>query len=1273
MAQLPLLIPCEEIYDLDAFQLEDMQTTIKSCVTDDAQWNKKAKKILDLIELELKERQAIENFAFNIQIEDFIQQPIYQNNALQAILNDIKNRPANYLDVQISKPPLQKHEQPIQQKPDQQTNQQQHPPLNQQPQQSTQKISQQQSQSDAMSTSTMTRSSHPQSKVQPKKPNQLQDFMKDVLKKTDVSNQQFIIGAAINHRYIPPPPKPQLNTVEKIKQEKLMRKKKKKKVRTESQGKAVEHLPAIGKSASVVKTQSKMEQSNVHSQSSATKQNFELKQKSLDFNINNQENKEELSEKCIINSQTQSNNLVVITNQLDQNDPKEKIKDNESTKIIMEQNVKSNIDQYEECHVRNNETNFQQQLKASNNQVESYRLTNENNNSQIKSQQNFELKQQDLGDQQRNIIQKGLGEHQFSSQQRQTQDSNQFQINTNNVDQDYQNEFLQKNQQNSNEELEMNQIVEQKQNKMQSEELEQLKMRNQLLQNHYNKVINEYINNDELIGNSNSKDDYLKQIQLLQNKQIEQEEYEDNMNDEVENENENEEFTQQQSKLQQPNKQKKNDNENMIQLKSHQEQRNTTKNQIIVKQSVSQQSQRKQDLKNRPSVGQKGNVQKQLTMESRKSDDFHEVESDHDQINVAKQKPNKEFGIKQLGKVDQSKQKAVVDSKQKVILTDKEKMDEINNICKEMGLDEFKAKQQQSASNPTQIIKAITPSANNRPKNPQSKYIQKMLQCIDDSKLEDYSDIVPTFQHLFSGFFNNQPHYNHLDVMREIFSIFSQHIDKVDNVDSLLGKYKSNPLAINPNELVYINDPHRLIQYSTRTGVDIQQYIQRQMVFNKRLQNDSTNLGKQERYFRVVKTKEEVYDIITRSFMRKQGWTELPHGIGLRTSWNVLWTWSKPQIDLNKLLFFQKVNHFPFNKNLGRKDLLKKNIERCQKLGTKAQQIFDIIPSTFLLPKEYVQFMEKFYKDSESEGQQNIWIMKPTGKSRGRGITVLNDISDVMYAEPVVLQKYLKNPLLLKGHKFDMRIYVLVTSFNPLEVFLYKEGFARLTTQPFTLDINDLKNQLVHLTNFAVQKTHVQIQDLESQLGGCKISLRQLREKLIDRNIDWNKIWEQVQDIVLKSLVACQSEIPNNPNSFELFGYDIIIDTNQKCWLLEVNASPSLARDYILDELIKQQLIDDIFDLIDSPNYDRQRLCEVLERRIQEEQGCKSVINTMNNSKLQLQRDLNYILNGTHLRRYGEMPKQMGGFMRLAPSEKYDKLKSLVQSYKTINGRGTID
>jgi tubulin polyglutamylase TTLL5 len=79
-------------------------------------------------------------------------------------------------------------------------------------------------------------------------------------------------------------------------------------------------------------------------------------------------------------------------------------------------------------------------------------------------------------------------------------------------------------------------------------------------------------------------------------------------------------------------------------------------------------------------------------------------------------------------------------------------------------------------------------------------------------------------------------------------------------------------------------------------------------------------------YFRVIKSRSEVYDIITRSFSRKKRWNELPHGLDLRNSWNLLWTWSKIKSDISRLLVWQRANHFMGSKNLSRKDFLKINL-----------------------------------------------------------------------------------------------------------------------------------------------------------------------------------------------------------------------------------------------------------------------------------------------------------------------------------------------------------
>jgi tubulin polyglutamylase TTLL5 len=323
-----------------------------------------------------------------------------------------------------------------------------------------------------------------------------------------------------------------------------------------------------------------------------------------------------------------------------------------------------------------------------------------------------------------------------------------------------------------------------------------------------------------------------------------------------------------------------------------------------------------------------------------------------------------------------------------------------------------------------------------------------------------------------------------------------------------------------------------------------------------------------------VKNKTEVYDIITRSFNRKRGWQELPHGLDLRNSWNFMWSWSKLTIDLTKIMVFQKVNHFTGNKNVSRKDFLKRNIERAQKMSPKANGTFNIMPLTFILPKEYVDFLETFSELEEIEGKMNYWIMKPAAKSRGRGIEVINEITSVVYGEPMVMQRYLKRPLLLNGYKFDMRIYVLVTSVNPLEVFIHKQGFGRFSTMPYNLDPSDKANKYIHLTNVSINKYNPNMKGKENENadyeveGGTKVSLETLKQMVEESyKINWDlQIWEQAKDVCLKAMVAAQNDIQFNPCCFEVYGFDVILDSDFKAWLLEINSSPSLARDTQLDE-----------------------------------------------------------------------------------------------------------
>src|ERR1700685_608324 len=92
-------------------------------------------------------------------------------------------------------------------------------------------------------------------------------------------------------------------------------------------------------------------------------------------------------------------------------------------------------------------------------------------------------------------------------------------------------------------------------------------------------------------------------------------------------------------------------------------------------------------------------------------------------------------------------------------------------------------------------------------------------------------------------------------------------------------------------------------------------------------------------------------------------------------------------------------------------------------------------------------------------------------------------------------------------------------------------------------------------------------------------------------------LWSRIYDIIIKSIIAGEHYVNasikkynlHRRNCFEVFGYDVIIDSELKPWLLEVNLSPSLACESPLDVTIKSNLIADTMNLIGVKRFDRKK------------------------------------------------------------------------------------
>ncbi len=134
--------------------------------------------------------------------------------------------------------------------------------------------------------------------------------------------------------------------------------------------------------------------------------------------------------------------------------------------------------------------------------------------------------------------------------------------------------------------------------------------------------------------------------------------------------------------------------------------------------------------------------------------------------------------------------------------------------------------------------------------------------------------------------------------------------------------------------------------------------------------------------------------------------------------------------------------------------------------------------------------------ESGSGGPVSTWIVKPSAGTQGRGITLVQTAAHLVAADVSgsVAQQYVDRPLLLDGGlKFDLRIYALVASVDPLRIYLFDEGLARLATQPYAHPAaapEHLGTAHMHLTNYAVNRNAPGFASSAASLGNLAANVR---------------------------------------------------------------------------------------------------------------------------------------------------------------------------------------
>ncbi|EDW25059.1 GL23051 [Drosophila persimilis] len=243
---------------------------------------------------------------------------------------------------------------------------------------------------------------------------------------------------------------------------------------------------------------------------------------------------------------------------------------------------------------------------------------------------------------------------------------------------------------------------------------------------------------------------------------------------------------------------------------------------------------------------------------------------------------------------------------------------------------------------------------------------------------------------------------------------------------------------------------------------------------------------------------------------------------------------------------------------------------------------------------------------------KRTFILKPDSGAQGRGIWLTNDLKTIGANERLICQTYVHRPLLIDGYKFDLRVYTLITSVDPLRIFVYNEGLARFATNKYVEPTPGNSNDLyMHLTNYSVNKRNSHYELCDNDDCGSKRKLSAINNWMRRHNYDVEEFWTNVDDVIIKTVLSAWPVLKHNYHAcfpghdkiqacFEILGFDILVDWKLKPYILEVNHSPSFHTNEQVDREVKRPLIRDTLNLVSAVLADKKQIMREDRKRVKQ-------------------------------------------------------------------------